>query len=256
MALAALLVYSVISCVDNCWFQFAVPFWHSIRPFFVGILHKLGHNLFNKFLHYIWELVQHGGMVACRIVPIHASGSTSLFTQTGLNEVAHSGHNRDMTANAFFVDSPRSVQTEWYQVPHFGFELEIQLSASSAPSCCLHDWHFFNCSCRVESFPSVILDLSKHSCWQSPSMSFLGPLPHFEQVPRLADLVIEFQDPWKLAIRIVVRPNPRMFREESLGSVFFLIGSVHEFYRLKALITFEQVNTSVIKILLFLDQQD
>ena len=25
-------------------------------------------------------------------------------------------------------------------------------------------------------------------------MSFLGPLPHFEQVPRLPDLVIVFQD--------------------------------------------------------------
>ena len=195
MALAALLVYSIISCVDNCWFQFAVPFWHSIRTFLVGILHKLGHNLFNKFLHYIWELVQHGGIIACRIVPIHASGSTSLFTQTGLNEVAHSGHNQNMTANAFIVDSPRSVQIEWYQAPHFGFEHEIQLSTSSAPSCCLHDWHFFNGSCRVESFPSVIFDLSKHSCWSmSPSMSFLGPLPHFEQVLRLPDLVIEFQD--------------------------------------------------------------
>ena len=47
-----------------------------------------------------------------------------------------------------------------------------------------------------------------------------------------------------------------MFRKESLGSELFRIGSVHEFYRLKALITLEQVNTSVIKILLFLDQQD
>lgn len=141
MALAALLVYSVISCVDNCWFQFPVPFWHSIRTFLVRILHKLGHNFFSKFLHYIWELVQHGGVVACRIVPIHASGSTSLFTQTGLNEVAHSGHNQNMTANAFFVDdSPRSVQTEWYQVLHFGFEHEIQLGTSSAPSCWLHDY--------------------------------------------------------------------------------------------------------------------
>ena len=46
----------------------------------------------------------------------------------------------------------------------------------------------------MESFQSVILDLSKHSCWQSPSMSFLGPFPHFEQVPRLLDLVIVFQD--------------------------------------------------------------
>ena len=113
----------------------------SIRTFLVGILHKLGHNFFSKFLHYIWELVQHGWVVACRIVPIHASGSTSLFTQTGLNEVAHSGHNQNMTANAFFVDdSPRSVQTEWYQVLHFGFEHEIQLSTTSAPSCCLHDY--------------------------------------------------------------------------------------------------------------------
>ena len=47
-----------------------------------------------------------------------------------------------------------------------------------------------------------------------------------------------------------------MFREESLGSELFRIGFVHKFYRLKALITLEQVNTSVIKILLFLDQQD
>ena len=45
----------------------------------------------------------------------------------------------------------------------------------------------------MESFPSVILDLSKHSCWQSSSMRFLGPLSHFEQVPRLPDLVIVFQ---------------------------------------------------------------
>ena len=35
-----------------------------------------------------------------------------------------------------------------------------------------------------------------------------------------------------------------MFREESLGSELFRIGSVHEFYRLKALITLEQVNTT------------
>ena len=40
----------------------------------------------------------------------------------------------------------------------------------------------------------MILDLSKHTCWQSPSMSFLGPFPHFEQVPRLPDMVIVFQD--------------------------------------------------------------
>ena len=34
--------------------------------------------------------------------------------------------------------------------------------------------------------------------------------------------------------------------EESLGLELFRNGSVHEFYRLKALITLEQVNTSVV----------
>ena len=46
---------------------------------------------------------------------------------------------------------------------------------------------------------------------------------------------------------------PRMFREENLGKIkakdveLIRNGSVHEFYRLKALITLEQVNTSVVK---------
>ena len=35
-----------------------------------------------------------------------------------------------------------------------------------------------------------------------------------------------------------------MFREESLGNRAFRKESVHEFYRLKALITLEQVNTT------------
>ena len=38
-----------------------------------------------------------------------------------------------------------------------------------------------------------------------------------------------------------------MFWEESLGIALFRIGSVHEFYRLKELITLEQVNTLVVK---------
>ena len=40
-----------------------------------------------------------------------------------------------------------------------------------------------------------------------------------------------------------------MFREgeESLGLEIFRNGSVHEFYRLKAKITLEQVNTSVVE---------
>ena len=262
MALTALLVYSIISCVDNCWLQFPVPFWHSIRTFLVGILHKLGHNFFIKFLHYIWELVQHGGVVACRIVPIHASGSTSLFTQTGLNTVAHSGHNQNMTANAFFVDdSPRSVQTEWYQVPHFGFEHEIQLGTSSAPSCCLHDytidifstvpavWRVFHLWYLIY----LNIHVGKVRLWVSYVLYCILNKFHACQIWSLSFKMLR---PWKLAIRIVVRPKPRMFREESLGSELFRIGSVHEFYRLKALITLEQVNTSVIKILLSLDQQD
>ena len=46
---------------------------------------------------------------------------------------------------------------------------------------------------------------------------------------------------------------PCMFREESLGKIkakdveLIRNGSVHEFYRLKALITLEQVNTSVVE---------
>ena len=46
---------------------------------------------------------------------------------------------------------------------------------------------------------------------------------------------------------------PSMSREESLGKIkakdveLIRKGSVHEFYRLKALITLEQVNTSVIE---------
>ena len=38
-----------------------------------------------------------------------------------------------------------------------------------------------------------------------------------------------------------------MFCEDRLGLELFQNGSVHEFYRLKALITLEQVNTSVVE---------
>ena len=38
-----------------------------------------------------------------------------------------------------------------------------------------------------------------------------------------------------------------MFWEESLGLELFRNGSVNEFYRLKALITLEQVNTLVVE---------
>ena len=38
-----------------------------------------------------------------------------------------------------------------------------------------------------------------------------------------------------------------MFCEESLGLKLFRNGAVHEFYRLKAFITLEQVNTSVVE---------
>ena len=38
-----------------------------------------------------------------------------------------------------------------------------------------------------------------------------------------------------------------MFSEESLGLELFQNGSVHELYRLKALITLGQVNTSVVE---------
>ena len=53
--------------------------------------------------------------------------------------------------------------------------------------------------------------------------------------------------PWKLGISIVAWPKPRMFWEESLGLELFRNGSVDEFYRLKALITLEQVNTLVVE---------
>ena len=38
-----------------------------------------------------------------------------------------------------------------------------------------------------------------------------------------------------------------MFCEESFGLELFQNGSIHEFHRLKALITLEQVNTSVVE---------
>ena len=53
--------------------------------------------------------------------------------------------------------------------------------------------------------------------------------------------------PWKLGLRIVAWSKSRMFSEESLGKInlkLFRNVSVHEFYRLKALITLEQVNTT------------
>ena len=51
--------------------------------------------------------------------------------------------------------------------------------------------------------------------------------------------------PWKLELRIVTWSKPRMFCEESVGKIKFKVfTSVHEFYRLKALITLEQVNTT------------
>ena len=56
-----------------------------------------------------------------------------------------------------------------------------------------------------------------------------------------------------MSIRIAALLKPRMFCEESLGKVnakdleLFWNMLVHDFYRLKVLITLEQVNTSVVK---------
>ena len=53
--------------------------------------------------------------------------------------------------------------------------------------------------------------------------------------------------PWKLGLRIITPSKPRMFCEESLEKIKFRTFpkvSVHEFCRLKALITLEQVNTT------------
>ena len=56
--------------------------------------------------------------------------------------------------------------------------------------------------------------------------------------------------PWKLGLRMVEWSKPRMFCEQSLrkikfkGSELFRNVSVHEFYRLKALITLEKLNTT------------
>ena len=53
--------------------------------------------------------------------------------------------------------------------------------------------------------------------------------------------------PWKLALRIVDDQSHACFAKEALERLnleFFRNVSVYEFYRLKALITLEQVNTA------------
>ena len=47
-----------------------------------------------------------------------------------------------------------------------------------------------------------------------------------------------------MGLRIIASSKPRMFCEERLNLELSRNMSVHEFYRLKALITLEQVNTT------------